>query len=160
MRNYICVYGTFEGLHEGHRALIKTSIEYAIGMNKKLVILVSSNEYAQSKRRGTSSYIERCYMISEFIKADKDWKYYVDYSFAEYLDPFPNGKAFGVVTSKDTIQESINYRDIFDPKLLILIAPTVYGEDGKPISSTKIIGDEIVQPEKPLLNGTYKIKDV
>jgi phosphopantetheine adenylyltransferase len=139
MREYIVVCGTFEGFHEGHELLVDSAIEYANGMEKELKVLISGDLYAKNKNPNTSSWFKRKMVVKEHVDEYlKKWSIKLKVSYDVYCEPFTESRAFAVVTSKDTIQESIEYRDKFDPNLYIIIAPTIYGEDGEPMSSTKL----------------------
>ena len=141
----VCLGGTFDILHKGHKRLITTACDLAgpsgtvvIGLTKKSLVL---------KRRRINSYQTREKVIEEFLKEKKtppkvkitpiQDKYGL--SIEEDFD--------AIVVSPETkpVAEEINEKRGQKGKkpLQIVVVPFVLAQNGKPISSTLIRNGEI-----------------
>lgn len=139
----VIIGGTFDLLHKGHQKILE--IGFQIG--KEVVIGLTSDRFASRFRvEEVSSFKKRKKQLGEFLeKFDKPYeivKIEDNYGVAT-LDP----EADCIVVSEETLlraQEinTIRYKKNL-PKLTIVVVPLVLAEDGKPISSQRILAREI-----------------
>ncbi|MEM2739459.1 MAG: phosphopantetheine adenylyltransferase [Candidatus Bathyarchaeia archaeon] len=141
----VCVGGTFETIHAGHRRLL----DEAFKSSDYILIGLTSDELALElgKPYKVSPYIER----EERLRAYLDSRYKGRYSIVKLNDVY--GVAIDVaeleaifVTEETRVRaEEINRIRAsrgLNP-LEIVVVPFVLAEDGRPISSTRIKGGEI-----------------
>ncbi len=146
----IIIGGTFDFLHRGHKKILE--IGFQIG--KKVTIGLTSDKFAVRFRvEKVSSCKKRKEDLVKFLKQFKKPYEIVQiedtYGIAT-LDP----EADCIVVSEETLlrAEEINtirYKKNL-PKLTIVVIPLVLAEDGKPISSQKILAREIDREGKLL----------
>jgi len=131
----IVVGGTFDGLHDGHRSVLKTAFENA----ESVIIGLTSDDFARRFRtREVSSYKKRKtaleYYVKQFRKKYKITEINDSYGIAT-IDP----KIDCIVVSEETLlrAEEINTIRFKKklPKLTIIVVPLVLDTDGKPLSS-------------------------
>jgi pantetheine-phosphate adenylyltransferase len=135
MFSKIVVGGTFDGLHEGHRNVLKAAFENA----SSVVIGLTSDEFAlRFRTRDVSPYLERRKELEAFAK-----RFRKEYAIFEISDSYGiatiDPEIDCIVVSEETLlrAEEINtirYKKKL-PKLTIIVVPLVLGKDGKPISS-------------------------
>lgn len=147
---HVAVAGTFGPLHDGHRALFREAL--AAG-NEGVVVGISSDEFATETRRPdprpVPPYEERKRQVEAALDALDEWNRTVkireftdEYGFA---DEDPSLDALVVSPETDDEVAEINRRRTkrgMDP-LEPIVVPHVYAEDGKRISSTRIVNGEI-----------------
>ena len=139
----IIIGGTFDFLHEGHKKILE--IGFQIG--KKVTIGLTSDRFASRFRVGKiSSFKKRKEDLEEFLK-----KFNQPYEIIEIEDTYGiatlDPEADCIVVSEETLlrAEEINairYKKNL-PKLTIVVVPLVLAEDGKPLSSQRILEREI-----------------
>ncbi len=143
MLKNIIIAGTFDVLHEGHKALFKK----ALSDGKALMVGISSDSFAKVRKgRTVSPFKERKRAIELFLGEDLQRA-----KFFKLEDEFGNsttsGEADGIVVSPETepVADRINAvrkrHGLFPLK--ILLVPVIRGIDEKRISSTRIIAGEI-----------------
>jgi len=135
MFSKIVVGGTFDGLHEGHRSVLRTAFENG----KSVVIGLTSDDFAARFRaRKVSSYGERKRKLDGFAG-----------QFGRGYSVFEINDSYGIATidpaidcivvSEETLlrAEEINTIRFKKnlPKLTIIVVPLVLDGDGKPVSS-------------------------
>lgn len=145
----IAVGGTFDKLHKGHEALLRTAFEMA----DEVLIGITSDDFARSKNH----LIEPCTIRVNRLKSIID-KYDKKYEIKEITDS--NGTADrdpnldAIVVSKETEESAIyinNIRHENNLNLLdIIVIEWVLADDNVPISSTRIRKGEIDQKGKLL----------
>ncbi len=141
----VCVGGTFNKLHKGHRLLINKAFETA-GANGFVYIGLSMGELTKNKKnikpfsvrkKAIEHFLHQKNFINKGIIVPIDKKYGL--TLIEDYD--------AIVISPETkkIAEEINLkRKQLGKKLIKIIEiPYVLSEDGKPISSTRINNREI-----------------
>jgi pantetheine-phosphate adenylyltransferase len=129
------VGGTFDGLHDGHKSVLKTCFENS----ESVVIGLTSDEFARRFRtREVKPYDERRRVLESFIRQfNKPYdvvKIDDNYGIAT-IDPDIDC----IVVSEETLlrAEEINTIRFKKrlPLLTIIVVPLVLGKDGKPLSS-------------------------
>lgn len=146
----VAVAGTFGPLHDGHRALFKEALARG---DDGVVVGISSDQFANETRRPDPRpippYEKRAQQVEVTIERLNEWnretdirKFSDEYGFA---DDDPSLDALVVSPETDEEVAEINRRraergmDSLEP----IVVPYVYADDGKPISSTRIVRGEI-----------------
>lgn len=138
---YVCVAGTFDGLHAGHTALLLRA--FAIG--KRVLIGITSQYYLQEHKPDVpvSSYDNRLSFLTGWVMkhgfADRSVMVSIDSPFEPAAsDPFLEA----IVVSEQSLaraEELNRIRALHGHKALVIdVVPMVYAEDHKPISATRI----------------------
>jgi len=141
----ICIGGTFDLLHKGHKKLIDKAFEKA-GKNGFVFIGLTTNKMTKNKK-----FVKP---IEERLKKLKDYlseKCFIDRSLIKQIvdkyGPSIEGDFDAIVVSPETFKtaEEINLKRIKNGKkpLKIIKISFVLADDGKPISSTRIFKGEI-----------------
>jgi pantetheine-phosphate adenylyltransferase len=136
--------GTFDHLHEGHKFLIKTGLNFS----KKLVIGIASDEMLKNKEY--SSELEpfpiRKENVINFIKSESKLE---NVEIIELKDrfgpPIHEPEYDGIIVSQETYKTALKINDMriekgFKPLLIILI-PIIKDKNDLKISSTSIRKD-------------------
>jgi pantetheine-phosphate adenylyltransferase len=141
----VCIGGTFNRIHKGHKLLLKKAFEYS-GENGFVYIGLARGNLIKNKK-DVKTYNMRKQSLEQFLKQENiinrvqivpiDGKYGL--TLIEDYD--------AIVVSPETkkIAEEINLkRKQMGKRLLkIITIPFVLSEDGIPISSTRICDKEI-----------------
>ncbi len=141
----VCLGGTFDLLHKGHKKLINKAFEIA-GKNGFVFIGLATNKMTKRKKivetieerqkKLLEYLIKKCFIDRALIKPIAD-KY--GPSIEEDFD--------AIIVSPETFEtaQKINLKRVENRKkpLKIIKIPFVLAEDGKPISSTRISKGEI-----------------
>ena len=135
MLSKIVVGGTFDGLHEGHKSILKTAFENG----DSVAIGLTSDDFAGRFRvRKVNPYTDRKKTLETFVKKfDKQYKVF------EINDSYGIATIDAgidcIVVSEETLlrAEEINTIRFKKklPKLTIIVVPLVLGRDGNPLSS-------------------------
>lgn len=143
----VALAGTFGPIHDGHRALFETALEFG---DDGVVVGVTSDEFARGKRsRPVPPAAER----RERVRAELDdldrWgrdveiRTITDESGTATTDPSFDA----LVTSPETAPELARINEARDANGLDpmrgIVAPYARAEDGDRISSTRIVAGEI-----------------
>ncbi|RLF41496.1 MAG: cytidyltransferase [Thermoplasmata archaeon] len=141
----VCVGGTFDVLHKGHRALLDKAFEIA-GKDGMVYIGISSDSMARKKDDLVSDYERRKGEVIAYLKE----RGYTNYKIVPIHDKYglTLDENFDViVVSEETFDTAREINMIRKRKGLKEIKiekiPLVMAEDGKPISSTRIRKGEI-----------------
>ena len=139
----VAVAGTFQPLHDGHKLLLRT----AYGLNGRVDIGLTSDKMAHSARiRNVAPYKEREKRLRQWIEKNIG----VEPHIVRLDDPY--GPALTedydyIVVSPETypVAVKINQLRKQDGRKPIAIVRVDYvlAEDGRPISSTRIVNGEI-----------------
>jgi pantetheine-phosphate adenylyltransferase len=151
----VCLGGTFDILHEGHKRLIATACDLA-GPSGNVVIGLTKGSLAL-KRRRTNPYQQRKKAIEKFL-SEKETIPQVDITpIQDKYGPSVEQDFDAIVVSPETkpIAEEINEKRARNGKkqLQIVVVPFVLAQNGRPISSTLIRAGEIDE------NGTLLRKE-
>ncbi|MFQ6061796.1 MAG: phosphopantetheine adenylyltransferase [Methanosarcinales archaeon] len=140
----VAVGGTFEPLHDGHKALLKKA--YELGKNGEVIIGLTSNELARQRAREVLDYTERFnnlkkYIIQKFGVQPKIIKLHNRYGTTltedfDYIVVSP--ETYPVAQQINKIRIKNNLKPINIVKIDYVLA-----KNGKPISSTRIKNKEI-----------------
>ena len=142
----VCLGGTFNILHDGHKSLIDKALELA-GDDGSIHIGIVIGDIIKNKRN-VNSFDFRKRVVLEYISGKK--------KKGVLVVVLPIKTRFGVAVDKDydfiivspetkNIADEINIKRKENGKkeLNIFVVPFVLAEDGKPISSTRILNKEI-----------------
>ena len=150
----VCLGGTFDILHEGHKKLIDKAFKIA-GKNGFVFIGLTTNKITKRKKIGK---------IKDRQKKLEDYLIKKGYFNQALIKPISNkygpsivGHFDAIIVSPETCEtaEEINSKRTKKGKkpLKIIKIPFVLAQDGKPISSTRILKGEIDE------NGNILIHD-
>ncbi|HIE24246.1 MAG TPA: pantetheine-phosphate adenylyltransferase [Candidatus Korarchaeota archaeon] len=140
----VIVAGTFDRLHEGHKALLRTSAE----LGEEVLVCIADGPLLIGKnfREKIESYDVRKRKVEDFLRSIN-----ARFSIVKILDPIgPAGsdpRTDAIVVSTETYPGALRVN--FERKknglkeLVIVVCPLVVAEDGKPISSSRIRAGEI-----------------
>jgi len=141
----VCVGGTFNKLHKGHKSLIEKAFESA-GKNGFVYIGLSTGELIKNKKN-IKSFNDRKKVLEHFLHQK---------NFLNKAIIVPIDKKYGLTLTEDydaivvstetkKIAKEINLKrkQIGKKPLKIIKIPYVLSEDGEPISSTRINNKEI-----------------
>ena len=147
----VCLGGTFNLLHKGHKYLIDKAYEIA-GEKGSVYIGISDGELLY-KKKFVTPYEERVKAIQEYISS----KGYNDVVIKKIYDRFGlavSGDFDAIIVSPESISNSqdINKNRISIGKkpLKIIEIPYILADDKKPISSTRIY-DKIIDKDGNVL---------
>jgi len=141
----VCIGGTFNRLHKGHRLLLSKAFETA-GENGFVFIGLARGKLVNIKKN-VKSYESRRKALERYLQKE---------GFIDRAKIVPIGKKYGLTLSHDydyivvspetkKIADEINEerKKLGKKTLKIVSIPFVLSEDGKPISSTRICDNEI-----------------
>ena len=139
----VAVGGTFQPLHDGHKALLRT----AYGLAGDVDIGLTSDEMAHRARvRPVKSYAEREKWLREWIRKSLG----VEPHIVKLKDPYGptlNEDYDYLVVSPETYPIALKINELRKERKLkpieIYRVEYVLAEDGKPISSTRVVQGEI-----------------
>lgn len=143
----VAVAGTFGPLHDGHRNLLQTALQYGDG---GLVVGVTSDEFAQASRtRDVPAFTDRVAGVVAALEQQDEWgrEWEVRELTHEHGIVTEGPDIDALVVSPETAAEIAAINDKrraqgFEP-LDGIVAPSVLAEDGERISSTRIARGEI-----------------
>ena len=148
----VCIGGTFNRLHKGHKFLIKKALEIA-GEKGYVFIGITSGKMIESKRN-VESYKEREKAIEQFLL---EKKLSIKVKIGPIYDKFgPSIKedfdAIVVSPETETTADEINKerKKLQKKPLKIILISFVLAEDDLPISSTRVLRNEINENGKIL----------
>lgn len=138
---YVCVAGTFDGLHAGHEALLKR----AFGVGKRVLIGLTSEAYISQYKpeRTVASYEARRIALERWV-AKRGYASRV--TIVPINDPFEPAVSDAVldamVVSEQTRKRGdevnrMRVRNGYMP-LILSVVPMVRAQDDKPISTTRV----------------------
>lgn len=141
----VCIGGTFDRLHKGHKTLIKKAFEVA-GEKGNVFIGVTTDDFARDKKN-IEPLTQRIEKIQEYLNEKNYHNKYVIKPIADRYGPSISGDFDAIVVSSDTAKtaEEINKKrkEIGKNSLKIFEIPLVAAEDGLLVSSTRIRNNEI-----------------
>lgn len=139
----VAVGGTFDPLHDGHKALLMKSIE--LSKDGELIIGLASDEMAKNKTHKVDDYRSRYNEVLEFIcnqgvfpkivKLDDPYGPTITDDF-DYLVVSPETHAVGDKINRIRSEKNLK-------PLKIVVVDYILADDGLAISSTRIRKGEI-----------------
>ena len=139
----IAVGGTFDPLHDGHKALLTRAAE--LSRYGELLVGLTSDEMVRNKSHDVADYDSRLKAVRDFIRSLG-----IDPVIIRLDDPFGptiNEDFDRIVVSPETRPVALNINRIRSEKglrpLKIVLVDYVLARDGLPISSTRINRGEI-----------------
>ena len=139
----VAVGGTFDPLHDGHKALLMKAVE--LGRDGELLIGLTSDKMAKNKNHEVNDYRSRYNEVMKFINDNG-----VIPRIVKLEDPYGptiNEDFDFLVVSPETHPIGLKINRIRTDKnmepLKIVLVDYVLADDGLPISSTRIRNGEI-----------------
>ncbi len=142
---YVCVAGTFDGLHAGHEALLVKAFE----AGEHVLIGLTSDAYvAAHKRSSVKPYRMRQSGLLAWIQEKGFGDRATIVSIDDPFEPAASDKTLdALVVSEGTKARGEELNALRTARnlspLTLVIAPTVHAQDRQPISTTRIRGGEI-----------------
>ena len=139
----VVVGGTFDPLHDGHRALLKKACE--LSRSGELIVGLTSDRMALDKSHRVDDYRMRYESVMQFVREQG-----VDPVIIKLDDPY--GPTLDedfdyIVVSPETYCTALRINELREGKDLkpidIVLVEYILAEDGLPISSTRISRGEI-----------------
>ena len=141
----VCIGGTFDILHRGHKQLITTACTIARKHGTVFIGITRGNFV--KKKQVVHSFEQRKKAIESYLVQQKECPRVLIESLEDKYGPSVNGDYDVIVVSPQTkvVAEEINRKRSKKGKkpLEIITIPFVLAEDGRPISSTRIRRKEI-----------------
>ena len=142
----VAVGGTFEYLHDGHKALIKKAFELAAG--GEVYIGLTSNEMARQRSRDVDDCQIRKANLLQYIEGLNFPK--KQYTLVELTDPYGTTLTDDfdyIVVSPETLPVALKINELRErggrSPIAIVNVEYVMADDEMPISSTRIACGEI-----------------
>ena len=150
----ICLGGTFNIIHKGHRKLIHTALSVA-GSDGFVFIGVAIGNLVKHKM-GVKSFEERKNQLVSFLSDHIDLPTVVIEPISDIYGPTLKQDFNGIVVSHESVHNArlinIEREKRHLPVLKIIEIPFVMADDGKPISNTRIQSGEITKEGKIISN--------
>jgi pantetheine-phosphate adenylyltransferase len=141
----VCIGGTFNPLHKGHKLLIDKAFEIA-GKQGSVFIGITTWEITKGKQ-DIKPFEERKKAVIQYLSKKRLNKYAIIKPINDSYGPSVDGDYDAIIVSPETFKtaEEINTKRMkkgLKPLKIVTIA-FAYSQDGKPISSTRIKNGEI-----------------
>ena len=154
------VGGTFSPFHAGHRRLLERTFALA-GRNGQVVIGLTTDEFAGRKRHPVMPFAERRRVLEEFISSCGTSARWVIHPLSDRFGPAVEEDFDALVVSEETaaVAQEINRirKERGMGKVDIHQIACVFADDGRWISSTRILAGEI-DPEGHLVRRRKRVK--
>ncbi|KYK29592.1 MAG: hypothetical protein AYK23_01640 [Candidatus Proteinoplasmatales archaeon SG8-5] len=140
----VCVAGTFNVIHKGHTELLRKAFEEG----EEVFIGLTSDEMAESLRVvSVQSYVVReRHLIDEAQRLSGGKRFHIVRITDEH-GPAAAGNYDAIIVSKETESTAADINDVRKMKglkqLKIITIDMILADDGKPVSSTRILRGEI-----------------
>ncbi|MEM3383346.1 MAG: pantetheine-phosphate adenylyltransferase [Nitrososphaerales archaeon] len=140
----VAVGGTFDHLHIGHKALLKTAFEYG----EFVVIGLSSDAFAKKLGKEiVQEFSFRIERLRNFLDSNYPRRYEI-HKLEDHFGPILVDESIdAIVVSEETLSRAKEANGLRKAKglkpLEIILIDTVLADDGLPISSTRIRNKEI-----------------
>jgi pantetheine-phosphate adenylyltransferase len=145
----VIIGGTFDGLHAGHKALLKKAFE----LGEVSIGLVSDEMAQKTKLRPVGIFEKRKKELSDFIEKDAGRSatiFKIDDKFGPTLKKDFDFIVVSPETYENALQINVERQKTNKKPMEIIKIDQVLAEDGKPISSTRIYNGEIDREGKIL----------
>lgn len=138
----IVIGGTFESLHKGHRFFL----EKAFGLGEVFIGLTSDQMARKTKKREVQIFEKRRKELENFIESNFKFSYKIG-KIEDRFGPTLREDFDFIVVSPETKKTAFlinKEREIMNKKPIEIIEiEFILADDGKPISSTRILKGEI-----------------
>lgn len=139
----VCLGGTFDPIHDGHKALLRVAFE----AGEEVLIGLTSDTMARAKGGGVASYMERRRSLEELLKA-QGWRGFTVEEIGNRFGPAAHrGDLEAIVVSEETEKAASDLNGEREgrglQRLKVIRVPLLPAEDGLPVSSTRIRSGEI-----------------
>lgn len=138
--------GTFNIIHKGHEQIIKCACKVGL----KVIIGLTTDSFAEKMRKShrISSYKTRRRQLTQFLQVNNIIK---EVTIVPLNNPYgltiADTSVEAIVVSRNTLKRAKDINDIRTTKKLkpldIILINTVYAEDGKQLSTTRILNNII-----------------
>lgn len=139
----IAVGGTFDPLHDGHKALLRKAVE--LSGDGELIVGITSDELAGKKCHEVSGYNLRCEHVRVFVRSQGAAPVIV--RLDDPYGPTLHDDFDYLVVSPETHPAALEINRLRREKGLreiqVILVDYVIADDGLPISSTRIKNGEI-----------------
>ena len=141
----VCLGGTFNVLHKGHRVLIDKAIQTA-GKNGMVFIGVTKGKIAQ-KKNCSVPFNKRVKTLKNYLEGKGYDTHTVILPLFDKYGPAVYGEYDAIIVSPETflnaVEINIKRKKLGKKPLKIIQTPFILAEDKKPLSATRILNDEI-----------------
>ena len=141
----VCIGGTFDHLHKGHKTLINKACETA-GEHGLVFIGITTNSLVAPKKN-VKSFENRKETVEQYLCKEKKSQRYIIQPIYDKYGPTLTEDFDAIIISPETKQtaEQINKIRVRKGKkpLQIVQIPLILADDNKPISSSRIRRKEI-----------------
>ena len=141
----VCIGGTFNNLHKGHKCLIDKAFEIA-GENGLVLIGLTKGDLLKTKNN-LRTYAERKENLEGFLSSKNYLSRSIVKAITDKYGPSIEGDFDAIVVSPETTKTAEEINDIRRKKgkkpLKIIKIKFVLADDGNPISSTRVDNKEI-----------------
>lgn len=141
----VCLGGTFNVLHKGHRVLIDKAIKTA-GKNGMVFIGVTQGEIAQ-KKKCSIPFSKRVKTLKNYLAGKGYDTHTVILPLFDKYGPAVYEDYDAIIVSPESFQNAVEInlkrKNAGKKPMKIIQTPFILAEDKKPISATRILNGEI-----------------
>lgn len=141
----VCIGGTYNILHNGHKQLINKAFKIA-GKKGTVFIGLATTEYSRNKKN-VKSFEERKRALVQYLSNKRCIKQAIIKLISDKYGPSIDGNFDAIVVSQETVKTAneinLKRKEKGKKPLKIIQIPFVLAKDGLPISSSRIYNKEI-----------------
>lgn len=162
--NIVVCGGTFDHFHKGHKSFLR----FILSSSNKIILGLTTEGYVRNKKLNSSieSYRERKNSIEEFFEKENALSRLEIEPINNLFIPkkWERLKIDAIVVSQDTrkgaqiINQDREKRGL--PQLKIIVAPVIFTDSNKNLSSLRIRKGEINREGEPYVNPLWLKKDL
>jgi cytidyltransferase-like protein len=140
----VCVAGTFNVIHKGHTQLLRRAFE----LGDEVFIGLTSDEMAEASRGvGVQSYdVREKNLVAEAQRLSGGKRFHI-IRLSDPHGPAAIGNYDAIIVSKETEHVARGINDVRMRKglkeLEVIVIKMVLADDGKPVTSTRVLRGEI-----------------